>query len=350
MDDYIKKFYSKNLEQIFLYITDNCSFGCKHCLIGDRNNHFYELDELQKILISVKKLGAKKITLIGGEPTEHPNLLEIIQLVKSMNFEIVIDTNGSFNTSLFNSYVFRKIDMICFSVDGFKKSIHDSIRKKGSFKTIMENLELAKKNDMKIKITHTVNKENLKSVFFMIKYATNLNINELNFHIATYNGRAKFAKNFRVVDPEEWHKTYFEIREYISKLNVKNINIRIPPRYCSSTELNNLFFDHRCAGYLGDRILILPKDDEKKEIGGPLYSCGLLIGEKSTFGWNINGKFVFNNNKNSEFHQYYSDNLPSINDIPICPIIYYDKSNLNYLNSNNLIPLCISYKPSIVSL
>lgn len=347
MDNHLREFYQDSLKQIFLYITDKCSFGCKHCLIGDRNNHFYSYEELQTILDTIKSNGGKKVTFLGGEPTEHPKIMEIIELAKSMNFEIVLDTCGSFPRSFFDDPRFRLIDMICFSVDGYNAAIHDAIRKQGSFAQIMDHMEIAEKYGTKIKFTHTINQKNIDFVLEMISLALTLEIDELNFHIATYNGRAKYVKNPGIVSPEEWFVAYRKIKQYIESQPTTKTLLRIPPRYCTQDELTQLYSDHKCIGCVRDRMLILPQDEAKGDIGGPLYVCGLLIGEKATIGWNIGTEFIFNHDGSGEYAKYYAKDLPYLHGIPICPIIARDNNNMNHLEDDELIPLCISYKPAI---
>jgi len=349
MDKYLRSHYANRLEQIFLYITYKCSFGCTHCLIGDRSESFYTLPEIQDILNEIKCNGGQKVTLIGGEPTEHPQLMELINLAKSMSYEVVLDTNGFFPMHFFEDESFRKIDMICFSVDGHNASIHDSVRRKGSFNRIMSYVQLAKRNNISVKFTHTVNKTNLRFVLDMISCAIGLEIDELNFHIATYNGRAKYVTDAKVVPPKDWYLAYQSIKDFVKDNGIGKTRLRIPPRYCSPVELSQYYSNHKCFGYLGDRMLILPKNEEKGDRGGPLYACGLLIGEKSTIGWNIDGHFTFNGRAEGEFSRYYSNGLPLVTDIPICPIMSKDTLNPNFLKDRALLPLCISYKPPLQS-
>jgi len=347
MNNDMKNFYRGRLEQIFLYITYSCNFGCKHCLIGDRNNNYYTLDEIKNVLSKIKMIGGEKVTLLGGEPTQHPQLMEIISLAKSMNFRIVLDTNGSFSFDFFKNKNFLKLDRICFSIDGYNEEIHDKIREKGSFQKILKHIKLAKKNNIEIKFTHTITKDNFLSILKLINLALKLEIDELNIHVASYNGRAKTVKDPKIITPKEWYNTYSKIKQFIKGKNIKKTKLRIPPRYCTKEELNTLYADHKCVACEGDRMLILPKDKNKGDLGGPLYACGLLIGELSTLGWNDNNEFIFNKRDDSEYNKYYSKNNNYLNGISICPIMSQDTQNNNYLKDDELIPLCISYKPQL---
>lgn len=349
MDITIGSLYRDRMRQVFLYITHDCNYSCRHCLVGNRSKtSAYDYSETRDILVSVQQLGAAKVTLLGGEPTTHSDLLEIIGLCKDLGFFVVLDTNGSFPIKMFDDDRFRKIDTLCFSVDGAVAEVHDAVRGSGSFEGILERIDVAQTLGMGVKFTHTVTGANLGSVLEMLKLAERRQINELNFHIATMNGRAKLISDPNIVTPRAWRSSYEMIRAYVaSSTSLSGMNLRIPPRYCTREELLTLFSDHECIGVLADRMLILPCDHNKKEQGGPLYVCGLLIGEEACIGWNAGDGFIFNDSPTGEYAKYYSENLPSIDKIPVCPIAFGDQANLNYLADETLLPLCISYKPSL---
>ncbi len=194
----------------------------------------------------------------------------------------------------------------------------------------------------------SLDKLNIDFVLDIITLAIKLKIEELNFHVATYNGRAKFVEEAGIVSPTEWYSTYQSIRNYVKNTDIKNLKLRIPPRYCKKNELKKLFSNHKCTAFSGDRMLIVPQDKTKGDLGGPLYACGLLIGEQATLGWNKKGSFVFNKSNAGEFANYYAEDIPLVNMIPVCPIVSNDSYNLNYLDNGNLVPLCISYKPPLI--
>src|ERR1022692_4237318 len=112
MDLRLSTFYAGRLRQIFLYLTYSCPFRCNHCLIGDRRGSFYAASEVRNILMMLRSHGAAKVTLLGGEPTVHPHLTEVIDAAKSLGYQVVLDTNGSFPPALFASPAFRSLDAI----------------------------------------------------------------------------------------------------------------------------------------------------------------------------------------------------------------------------------------------
>ena len=73
---------------INIHITDVCNLSCIYCWYNypaskRHSGKFLGYDKLVGIINDCKRLGVESICLSGeGEPTLHPNILEIIRLIK----------------------------------------------------------------------------------------------------------------------------------------------------------------------------------------------------------------------------------------------------------------------------
>lgn len=82
-------------------IVNYCNLKCPYCFANDmidNNNYTISLEELQKI-IEFCKITNESIGVIGGEPTLHPNLNNILRMLMEyklfyMNNKITIFSNG----------------------------------------------------------------------------------------------------------------------------------------------------------------------------------------------------------------------------------------------------------------
>jgi len=291
--------------------------------------------------------GAVKVTLLGGEPTKHPHLTQVIEDAKSLGYQVVLDTNGSFSVALFGNTAFASMDAISFSFDGHCAEVHDAIRGGGSFDQSLSCLRLAKERSLVVKVTHTVSRRNIAHLTDMYEFSVAAAVDELNIHVATYNGRARTTHHPDIITPGAWYAAYHSLREYVARRDVRPPLLRIPPRYCMPAELEADYRDHMCVAYAADRMLILPMEKTKGDLGGPLYACGLMVGEPTTLGWNVAGRFQFNAN-GGEYPKHYANELPRVRGRVVCPVMYRDRENLNYTRRNQLVPLCISYKPPLL--
>lgn len=96
-----------------LWITHNCNLNCAFCRdSGNKDvNGFMSMDAIQNALDEGKLKGATTVLIGGGEPTLHPNIIDIAKLSKSMGFETVVTTN------YMKPDVVKQLDGICDTIN-----------------------------------------------------------------------------------------------------------------------------------------------------------------------------------------------------------------------------------------
>lgn len=74
-----------------------CNFRCPYCYIPHEQEEKEELsrEELKEVILQAKELGARKIIILGGEPSIYPHLPEMIRFLGSEGLEAEMFTNGS---------------------------------------------------------------------------------------------------------------------------------------------------------------------------------------------------------------------------------------------------------------
>ena len=169
MDEKFKEYF-KNLRQVFLYLVDDCNLRCVQCLykleIGFQvKKKEIDIEDAIKLISDFRKMGAVKLTLMGGEPTlygksqNNEPLMRLIKTSKELGYEYVrIDTNGQFDSKLLERPEFKMLDEVTFSLDGPTKEINDPIRGVGSFDKCVKNIKRAKELGYNIDITSCISK------------------------------------------------------------------------------------------------------------------------------------------------------------------------------------------------
>lgn len=92
----LKRDLPENKATLVIDIIRKCSFGCDFCFASDTRKYgdWTGLDELMPLLSELR--GIQKITLIGGEPFEHPEINRLVgELWRTVSGEIEIFTNGA---------------------------------------------------------------------------------------------------------------------------------------------------------------------------------------------------------------------------------------------------------------
>lgn len=97
-----------------------CNLNCSYCDTRYAcENDEYEIKDLEEIVNELKKLGAPRVTLTGGEPLIQEHIEDLVEILESLGYEINIETNGSVDLSTFkflrNPNVFVTLDYKCNS-------------------------------------------------------------------------------------------------------------------------------------------------------------------------------------------------------------------------------------------
>ena len=284
MDQEFKDYFGENLKQVFLYLVDACNLSCVQCLykldIGfQASKKEIDFEDVVKLISDFREMGAKKLTLMGGEPTLYKSLLELIKKSKELGYEYVrIDTNGQFDSKLLEKTEFKMLDEVTFSMDGPTAQINDPIRGKGSFEKCVANIKRAKELGYNIDITSCISKEMIKrdengNLYLdrMIRFAEELGIEKINFHNLFKTGvpRDYFTGNIDI-SVDDWFEVKEEIEQKIEN-NEYKIPVRIPSSFTTKEKfLRNPEYYGFCVCKTRSSILVHPN--------GILRICPLLIG------------------------------------------------------------------------
>ncbi len=204
----------KDLFHIQWHITNLCNLRCQHCYQDDFSKKsdldWAGLKKVSDNLLTTLREWDKTayIHLTGGEPLLKPELFPLLEYLdqSSVVEELGIITNGLLvdREMIRRLSDFSKLKKMKISLDGGDAEINDSIRSKGTFEKVMQNLSLIKKEKkFEILLMFTVMKKNFKSLPSLFKLCQDLGIDGLIIErfIPLGRGRESLAE---VLSKEEW--------------------------------------------------------------------------------------------------------------------------------------------------
>ncbi len=120
-----------------------CNLKCSYC------DTDFEKGERMEISGIIKKLNKKFrwVSLTGGEPMLEENLMEMIEELKTVEFKILLETNGTlFNKDIFDSCEFLSVDIKAPSSGnpGYNTNVFDYCLKnphRSQLKVVIQNKE-----------------------------------------------------------------------------------------------------------------------------------------------------------------------------------------------------------------
>lgn len=155
---------------VLLYVNDRCNLRCKYC-VGNwsaRKIPDFSTDEIIRIVNECVELGTCHFTIHGGEILLRDDVEYLVNYMKNKNLYVNLVTNGILFPEKIHEI--RNVDSLCISLDGPEES-NDLTRGKGSFKTIIKAIELAKQEGFKFAVQATLTKYNKNNIGYLAKLA-----------------------------------------------------------------------------------------------------------------------------------------------------------------------------------
>lgn len=130
----------------FLVLNYACNNRCKWCYAApaEFKPDYMPLENAKRFLKLMQSLGINDIGIIGGEPTLHKQLPEIICFAKKLGFAVTLYSNGRL---LSNKEFAQKIktvgtDFVNISIQSLDKKNHDKqCNAKGAFEETVKGIE-----------------------------------------------------------------------------------------------------------------------------------------------------------------------------------------------------------------
>lgn len=165
-----------------LFITQRCNLKCVYCFPNSPNRQRekeFSKEEIFRIVDELYDLGTRYITILGGEPLIREDFGEIVDYIAKKRIIVETGTNGHFTKYKIEDL--KKLSLVCHSIDGDEEGM-DKNRGKGSYKKIIESLELCLANGIPIQLRAVFTKNNVDSLEYLLslaqKYKTSLGLSE----------------------------------------------------------------------------------------------------------------------------------------------------------------------------
>jgi radical SAM protein with 4Fe4S-binding SPASM domain len=114
-----------------IQITERCDLRCAHCFVSaTREGADISLAQLTPAVIArLTDARVANVTITGGEPTVHPELLPILELFVAEQLEVTVCTNA---VSLTPEHIDRMVQLgrvkVNVSIDGYSEESHGRFR------------------------------------------------------------------------------------------------------------------------------------------------------------------------------------------------------------------------------
>ncbi|ABD11907.1 putative Fe-S oxidoreductase [Frankia casuarinae] len=290
--EHIDRIAYGRFRNVYLYITEACQLRCEHCYMGERLERALKmpLPQITETLRTWRRMGGSKLTILGGEPTLHPNYIEAIRLGRQLGYEDVITTTNAQKPA---ARKFRQLEPADFayvqvSLDGGSAATHDQVRGEGTFDVALETTAELAGRGFDTRIICTVNRANRGDALKLLDLADEIGVSLVKFHvfstIGTGHGNADMA-----MGPSAW-VTYCDVINQVAP--AYKTRVWYQPTYARRNQMSRYAAEgyQGCIGRTLDRISIFPD--------GRCYVCSYLFDTDLNFARMQDGQVVLNREAN----------------------------------------------------
>ena len=175
----------------YLETTNYCNLDCSFCnrdeVIGPLKH--MSLEDWGKLLDGIKHHPIQEAKLMGmGEPMLHPQFDEVCRMFKEVfpKCKLIVATNCQYNINDKFRECMKYIDMLYFSIDGYKES-YERDRSPAKWSKLLKFLEQFKsvdRYDCDVVVNYVVNAYNVQDIRKVDKLRKENNLGPLRLNIA----------------------------------------------------------------------------------------------------------------------------------------------------------------------
>jgi radical SAM protein with 4Fe4S-binding SPASM domain len=186
-----------------------CNFRCSYCYVEEKIECRDELTrkEIKDVILQAKALGARKIIVLGGEPSIYPHLVEMLRFIGKEGLKAEIFTNGSGITRDLAAVLAEEKVRVALKLNSRDERVQDQLAgKKGAFLLISKALATLREagypsQDLFLAISTVICRQNILELPAMWQWLREENI-EPFFEVITPQANA-IANNWLGVGSEE---------------------------------------------------------------------------------------------------------------------------------------------------
>lgn len=279
---------------IALHLTDRCQLDCKHCLRDPQQKpKDLPLAIIRKALTEAKSVyKSHQVALTGGEPTLHPEIEGVLDLIAELGFSFHIVTNGR----RFDAFLklvkasparLAALTAVNFSLDGADEPTHDQIRGQGSFREVMTGATLAAAHGIPFALQMVVNAKNQGQIEALGLLAHNLGAARVTLSMLQATGTHHDRDLY--LSPRAWRAVQDRIERLRAALTLpvgmpEGFRREQPFHVCEPFASQQLHVDVEgrltlCCQHSG-----VPGDGSRSDVGGDLSSESLIEAHRRLLG------------------------------------------------------------------
>lgn len=150
-------------------LNNRCHSRCRYCSFWSTPTEELSTDEWRRVIADLARLGTRRLSLSGGEPTLRRDLAEIVRA--AVDHGIATELNSSGFLFAERREALRPLELVKLSLDG-SEPVHDRVRgRPGAFRELLAGIQVLRELGVKHSFAFTMTRDNLGDIPFALDFA-----------------------------------------------------------------------------------------------------------------------------------------------------------------------------------
>lgn len=280
------------IESVEFHITNACTHQCPYCYIDANMNpgqiKHSDINVIKQIVKKLKRADVKIISLLGGDPVRHPDIIKIIQLIHDFGIKVSIMSNTM------DIYAREKavnlIDNIDATLHGKNAEEHDTFcGYSGAFELLLNNLKFYNDGGVNINIAINIIPQTFDKIYEIVESVIKrgVHVNTVLTQRILPNGRA-IGTNIWYASAEQVNIAFSQLVRAKKDFDV-DIGVEDPYPFCVIKEEYHQYM-HGCPE--GKTRLAIGMNGEVTKCGAdPHFSEYNILKDSLDYIWNDSDLF-----------------------------------------------------------
>jgi len=187
------------MKQLSMHVTDLCNEKCGFCVVGSplAKTDAVKYEDLMRFLAVNAGEGYESLNLHGGEPTIHPQLIDLLETAQLLGYpEVQIQTNGRRlrNMEFVDKLVGLGVRLFVISLHGADAHTQDcQTQTPGGFHETIEGIRNAKKAGIPVRVNTVLTRTNMGQLGNICRLCVDLGVDHINISNLHPVGSGYFA-------------------------------------------------------------------------------------------------------------------------------------------------------------
>lgn len=153
---------------VHLSLTNRCTGQCPYCTIRRRPPHDLDTRQAMVLIDQMTAAGTRRIHLVGGEPTLHPDVGRLALRARQRNLFVSMATTGLRVAERIDEL--DPVDLVILSFEG-PREVHDSLKGAGTFDALSSALEALSARGKRVWTTTILNRMTVGHIPYVLDTA-----------------------------------------------------------------------------------------------------------------------------------------------------------------------------------